>query len=251
MDKKKKTMKKTVKEGEVPPEQQMDKWLFPSRNKTHAIWDGNHPAFAVSWMLDRFRKWSSIKRETFIDQLSLRHEREDEPPELAAVDFFVSTVDPMKEAPLFTANTVVSVLAVDYPVDKVSCYVSADAAALLTFESLVETAEFAIVEICGAHDVVTMNSQGLSMFQERRGLVISITRKLVQKMLWLSAILMNAPFILNLDYDHYINNMMNVFLDGPQVGKDVSYVQFTQRIDGIERSDRNANRNIVFFDLSS
>lgn len=72
-----------------------------------------------------------------------RYERESEPSELAAVDFFVSTVDPMKEPPLITSNTVLSILAVDYPVDKVSCYVSDDGAAMLTFESLVETADFA------------------------------------------------------------------------------------------------------------
>lgn len=72
-----------------------------------------------------------------------RFEREGEPSELAAVDFFVSTVDPLKEPPLITANTVLSILAVDYPVDKVSCYVSDDGAAMLSFESLVETADFA------------------------------------------------------------------------------------------------------------
>lgn len=42
-----------------------------------------------------------------------------------------------------TANTVLSILAVDYPVDKVSCYVSDDGAAMLTFEALSETSEFA------------------------------------------------------------------------------------------------------------
>lgn len=72
-----------------------------------------------------------------------RYEREGEPSELAAVDFFVSTVDPLKEPPLITANTVLSILAVDYPVDKVSCYVSDDGSAMLSFESLVETADFA------------------------------------------------------------------------------------------------------------
>jgi len=49
----------------------------------------------------------------------------------------------MKEPPLVTANTVLSILAVDYPVDKVSCYVSDDGSAMLTFEALSETAEFA------------------------------------------------------------------------------------------------------------
>nr|GMC60635.1 cellulose synthase A catalytic subunit 2 [UDP-forming] [Ipomoea batatas] len=77
--------------------------------------------FAVSWVLDQFPKWYPIVRETYLDRLSL------------------STVDPMKEPPLITANTVLSILAVDYPVDKVSCYVSDDGAAMLTFEALSET----------------------------------------------------------------------------------------------------------------
>lgn len=68
---------------------------------------------------------------------------------------FVSTVDPLKEPPLITANTVLSILSVDYPVDKVSCYVSDDGSAMLTFESLSETAEFARkwVPFCKKHNI--------------------------------------------------------------------------------------------------
>lgn len=72
-----------------------------------------------------------------------RYEKEGKPSGLADLDIFVSTVDPMKEPPLITANTVLSILAVDYPVDKVACYVSDDGAAMLTFEALSETSEFA------------------------------------------------------------------------------------------------------------
>ncbi|CAN4076742.1 unnamed protein product [Withania somnifera] len=99
--------------------------------------------FALSWLLDQFPKWSPVNRETYLDRLALRHDREGEPSQLAPVDVFVSTVDPLKEPPLITANTVLSILAVDYPVDKVSCYVSDDGSAMLTFEALYETAEFA------------------------------------------------------------------------------------------------------------
>jgi len=73
----------------------------------------------------------------------IRYEKEGKPSGLAPVDVFVSTVDPLKEPPLITANTVLSILAVDYPVDKVACYVSDDGAAMLTFEALSDTAEFA------------------------------------------------------------------------------------------------------------
>jgi len=70
-----------------------------------------------------------------------------------------------------------------------------------------------------------------------------------------SAVLTNAPFMLNLDCDHYINNSKAIreamcFLMDPQVGRKVCYVQFPQRFDGIDAHDRYANRNTVFFDVS-
>jgi hypothetical protein len=37
----------------------------------------------------------------------------------------------------------------------------------------------------------------------------------------------------------------------PQLGKKVCYVQFPQRFDGIDRNDRYANHNTVFFDVSN
>ena len=70
-----------------------------------------------------------------------------------------------------------------------------------------------------------------------------------------SAVLTNGPFLLNLDCDHYINNSKALreamcFLMDPNLGKYVCYVQFPQRFDGIDRNDRYANRNTVFFDVS-
>ncbi|KAF5726235.1 cellulose synthase A catalytic subunit 1 [Tripterygium wilfordii] len=111
--------------------------------------------FAISWLLDQFPKWSPINRETYLDRLALRYDREGEPSQLSPVDIFVSTVDPLKEPPLVTANTVLSILSVDYPVDKVSCYVSDDGSAMLTFEALSETAEFARkwVPFCKKHNI--------------------------------------------------------------------------------------------------
>jgi cellulose synthase A len=43
---------------------------------------------------------------------------------------------------------------------------------------------------------------------------------------------------------------MCVMMD-PDVGKDVCYVQFPQRFDGIDLHDRYANHNTVFFDVSA
>lgn len=71
-----------------------------------------------------------------------------------------------------------------------------------------------------------------------------------------SAVLTNGPFLLNLDCDHYINNSKALreamcFLMDPNLGRSVCYVQFPQRFDGIDKNDRYANRNTVFFDVST
>ncbi|RVW38052.1 Cellulose synthase-like protein D4 [Vitis vinifera] len=67
-----------------------------------------------------------------------------------------------------------------------------------------------------------------------------------------SAILSNGPFILNLDCDHYVYNSMAVregmcfMMD--RGGDRICYIQFPQRFEGIDPSDRYANHNTVFFD---
>jgi hypothetical protein len=56
---------------------------------------------------------------------------------------FVTTADPIMEPPIITVNTVLSILAVDYPVDKLACYVSDDGCSPITFYSLMEASKFA------------------------------------------------------------------------------------------------------------
>lgn len=67
-----------------------------------------------------------------------------------------------------------------------------------------------------------------------------------------SAVLSNGPFILNLDCDHYIYNSLAIregmcfMMD--RGGDRICYIQFPQRFEGIDPSDRYANHNTVFFD---
>ncbi|CAA6665646.1 unnamed protein product [Spirodela intermedia] len=304
--------------------------------------------FAISWVLDQFPKWSPITREAYIERLSSRYEKEAEASELAAVDFFVSTVDPLKEPPLITANTVLSILSVDYPVEKISCYVSDDGSAMLTFETLSETAEFARkwVPFCKKYSIEPRAPEFYflqkidylkdkvhpSFVKERRAMkrdyeeykvrinalvakaqktpdegwmmpdgtpwpgnnprdhpgmiqvflghsgahdiegkelprLVYVSREkrpgyqhhkkagAMNALVRVSAVLTNAPYILNLDCDHYVNNSKAVreamcFMMDPRVSADICYVQFPQRFDGIDRSDRYANRNVVFFDVN-
>lgn len=59
------------------------------------------------------------------------------------MDLFVTTADPLLEPPIITVNTVLSLLAVDYPANKLACYVSDDGCSPLTFYSLSEALKFA------------------------------------------------------------------------------------------------------------
>uniref|UniRef100_A0A0E0DH57 Uncharacterized protein n=1 Tax=Oryza meridionalis TaxID=40149 RepID=A0A0E0DH57_9ORYZ len=76
-----------------------------------------------------------------------------------------------------------------------------------------------------------------------------------------SAVLSNAPFILNLDCDHYVNNSQAlragicfmIECGGGGAAEDaraVAFVQFPQRFDGVDPGDRYANHNRVFFDCT-
>ncbi|XP_071698466.1 cellulose synthase A catalytic subunit 3 [UDP-forming]-like isoform X2 [Rutidosis leptorrhynchoides] len=303
--------------------------------------------FAISWIFDQFPKWLPVNRETYLDRLALRYDQ-NEASQLAAVDIFVSTVDPLKEPPLVTANTVLSILAVDYPVDKVSCYVSDDGASMLTFETLGVTSQFAKkwVPFCKKYNIeprapewyfsqkvdyfkhkiqktfvkerramkrayeefkIRINriaSKGekvpkegwtkgdgvpwpgnnirdhpgmIQVFLGQKGEIDSENNELprlvyvsrekrpgfqhhkkagaMNSLVRASAILTNGPFILNLDCDHYINNSKALreamcFMMDPNLGKYVCFVQFPQRFDGIDKNDRYANRNTVFFDIN-
>lgn len=106
--------------------------------------------FAFSWLLDVLPKLNPINRAT--DLAALRDKFEQPSPsnphgrsDLPGVDVFVSTADPEKEPPLVTGNTILSILAADYPVEKLSCYISDDGGAILTFEAMAEAVRFAEV----------------------------------------------------------------------------------------------------------
>lgn len=63
--------------------------------------------------------------------------------EFPPVDLLVTTADHVLEPPIITVNTVLSLLALDYPTNKLACYVSDDGCSPLTFYALVEASKFA------------------------------------------------------------------------------------------------------------
>ncbi|RWV77699.1 hypothetical protein GW17_00061435, partial [Ensete ventricosum] len=81
------------------------------------------------------------------------------------IDVFVSTADPDKAPVLVTANTILSILAADYPIEKLACYVSDDGGALVTLEAMVEAASFpSVVNTIWSHEI---KNQKQLQLQER------------------------------------------------------------------------------------
>ncbi|CAH8254370.1 unnamed protein product [Arabidopsis lyrata] len=122
--------------------------------------------FAFSWLLDQIPKLFPVNHATDIEALKATFESPDPnnltvKSDLPGIDVFVSTADAEKEPPLVTANTILSILSVDYPVEKLSCYISDDGGSLVTFEAMAEAASFAKIWVpfCRKHRIEPRNPE--------------------------------------------------------------------------------------------
>ena len=111
--------------------------------------------FGFSWLLDQLPKLNPINRVPDLAVLRQRFDRADGTSRLPGLDIFVTTADPFKEPILSTANSVLSILAADYPVERNTCYLSDDSGMLLTYEAMAEAAKFATVWVpfCRKHGI--------------------------------------------------------------------------------------------------
>ncbi|KAL2473126.1 Cellulose synthase-like protein E1 [Forsythia ovata] len=93
--------------------------------------------FGLYWIISQFVRWNVVHRYPFKDRLSRRYE-----DKLPAIDIFVCTADPILEPPSMAINTVLSVMAYNYPPEKLSVYLSDDGGSELTFYALLEASKF-------------------------------------------------------------------------------------------------------------
>ncbi|XVF53112.1 hypothetical protein PTKIN_Ptkin05aG0073800 [Pterospermum kingtungense] len=72
------------------------------------------------------------------------------------LDVFICTADPYKEPPMNVVNTALSLMAYDYPTDKISVYVSDDGGSALTLFAFMEAAKFAShwLPFCREHNIM-------------------------------------------------------------------------------------------------
>jgi hypothetical protein len=113
----------------------------PAAGEGRAAWLGMAAAelwFAVYWVITQSVRWCPVRRRTFKNRLAERYKEN-----LPGVDVFVCTADPHAEPPSLVISTILSVMAYNYPSEKISVYLSDDGGSILTFYALWEASMFA------------------------------------------------------------------------------------------------------------
>ncbi|PKA61511.1 Cellulose synthase-like protein H1 [Apostasia shenzhenica] len=107
--------------------------------------------FTFIWFLFLNSRWTPVIFRTYPNRLYNKIECGDVP----AVDMFVTTADPKLEPPVVTVNTVLSMLAAEYPANRLACYVSDDGGSPVTYYALLEASRFAElwVPFCRRYEV--------------------------------------------------------------------------------------------------
>ncbi|CAA3028931.1 cellulose synthase G3 [Olea europaea subsp. europaea] len=94
---------------------------------------------AYMWSTTQSFHMNPVARQEYPENLQILFDRKDFP----AMDIFICTADPYKEPPINVVNTALSVMAYDYPTEKLSIYLSDDGGSELTLFAFMEAAEFA------------------------------------------------------------------------------------------------------------
>ncbi|WCJ26556.1 cellulose synthase like G3 [Euphorbia peplus] len=112
---------------------------------------------AFMWCTSQASRLYPVRRREFPENLEKVVERSDFP----AIDVFICTADPTKEPPMSVVNTALSVMAYDYPPEKLSVYVSDDGGSEVTLFAFMEAAKFASqwLPFCRDNNVVERNPE--------------------------------------------------------------------------------------------
>ena len=111
--------------------------------------------FGVTWLLNQVAKLNPVKCVPNLAVLKQQFDLPDGKSNLPILDVFINTVDPVNEPMIYTMNSILSILAADYPVDKHACYLSDDGGSIIHYDGLLETAKFAAswVPFCRKHSI--------------------------------------------------------------------------------------------------
>ncbi|WCJ26557.1 cellulose synthase like G3 [Euphorbia peplus] len=112
---------------------------------------------AYMWCTSQASRLYPIRRKEFPENLEKVIKSSDFP----AIDMFICTADPTKEPPMSVVNTALSIMAYDYPSEKLSVYVSDDGGSEVTLCAFMEAAKFAShwLPFCRDNNVVERNPE--------------------------------------------------------------------------------------------
>ncbi|PPR96024.1 hypothetical protein GOBAR_AA24633 [Gossypium barbadense] len=104
------------------------------------------------WASAQAFRMSPIRRKEFPQNLKRIIKDKD----FVGLDVFICTADPYKEPPMNVVNTALSLMAYDYPTEKISIYVSDDGGSVLTLFAFMEAAKFARhwLPFCREHNIM-------------------------------------------------------------------------------------------------
>ncbi|GMQ05849.1 hypothetical protein CsSME_00050697 [Camellia sinensis var. sinensis] len=92
----------------------------------------------LMWAAKQSFRMNPVHRQVFPENLEKIMKEND----FQALDIFICTADPYKEPPMSVVNTALSVMAYDYPTEKLSVYVSDDGGSAMTLFAFMEAAKF-------------------------------------------------------------------------------------------------------------
>ncbi|XP_065858307.1 cellulose synthase-like protein G3 [Euphorbia lathyris] len=132
----------------------------------------------LMWINMQALRMYPVRRQEFPENLK-KIIKESEYPGL---DVFICTADPYKEPPISVVNTALSVMAYDYPREKVSVYVSDDGGSALTLFALMEAAKFATHWLPFCDENKLLNRSPQAYFDSKQGFNSSNDDHRIKKM---------------------------------------------------------------------
>ncbi|KAI9174187.1 hypothetical protein LWI28_013384 [Acer negundo] len=110
---------------------------------------------AFIWSTTQSFRMGPVHRREYPENLKKVTKRDKFP----GLDVFICTADPYKEPPMGVVNTALSVMAYDYPTEKISVYISDDGSSAFTLFAFMEAAKFAShwLPFCRKKDIMERN----------------------------------------------------------------------------------------------
>lgn len=111
--------------------------------------------FTFIWLLTQAFRWRPLVRSVNLEKLPNNIK------EFPKIDVFICTADPGKEPVVEVMNTVVSAMAMDYPPEKLSVYLSDDGGAAVTLYGIKEAVAFGRfwIPFCRKYNIKTRSPE--------------------------------------------------------------------------------------------